>query len=195
MLWRVLANYPPSSRVLAVSLWCFSPLVLGHGWVVAADALAGVAMCFILLTSKWLLEQPTLRTVSMSGLAWGLAIGTKFTFAPLVIPYIVIIELCLLAGRRRHTGQLTLKDRIGRWLIKLVGRWTVLATVACLTVNCLYFFEDTGVPIARHDFISHEFSSFGRHAPTEVSEAGLLTRAIARLPSPLPKAFLEGIDQ
>ncbi len=213
MLWQVVAGCVPSCRVLAVSGWCCSPLVLGHGWIVSADALAGVAMCCILLTSKWLIEQPNWKSYALSGLAWGLAIGTKFTFAPLVVATIPIIELCLLAkswpnnysrSRSRQTSATWFRDSFrwdksrwhaGKWLLPVIGRWTLQAAVACLTVNGLYLFQDTGVSLAQHDFISHEFSSVDRHAAHAPNSVGKVVQALAWLPSPLPRAFLEGIDQ
>jgi hypothetical protein len=38
-LWLATEFLPPANRVLTIVFWCSSPLILGHGWVVAADAL------------------------------------------------------------------------------------------------------------------------------------------------------------
>ena len=98
MLWQLTNQWPMPQRLLCQVLWCTSPLMLGHGWIVSADAICGVAMCFILWTTTALWKSPTWRGFAMSGLAWGLAIGTKFTFGPLVLAYPLGVHLCALKG-------------------------------------------------------------------------------------------------
>lgn len=203
LLWKVVADFPPACRVLVVWFWCFSPLVLGHGWVVSADALAGVAMCFILFASKQMWSEPKLKAFTLSGVAWGLAIGTKFTFAPLYIAYPLISELCMLASSPIRTARLDPRDGasqlpkslLWKYCVRFVGRWTLHAAVACLTLNVLYTFDGTAIPIGKHDFVSPEFSEFGQLSVDEKQTKSIVVRVIAGLPSPFPKSFLEGIDQ
>ena len=87
MLWQLTALWPMTSRALCQVFWCTSPLLLGHGAIVSADALSGVAMCFILWTTILLWKNPNWFGFALSGLAWGLAIGTKFTFGPLYLAF------------------------------------------------------------------------------------------------------------
>jgi hypothetical protein len=83
ILWLSTQGWTSSRRLLCIALWCTSPLVLGDGSVVSADAPSGVAMCLILWMTVRLWHHPSLVGFALSGLAWGLAIGTKFTFGPL----------------------------------------------------------------------------------------------------------------
>lgn len=201
MLWQTMKHQAPWRRVLVVWLWCFSPLMLGHGWVVSADALAGVAMCFILLTARPLWQTSDWANFAVSGSAWGLAIGTKFTFAPLYLGFIPAVEAArYIAGANTQLGKVRKTEstavpsrsrRIGRWL----GLWIVHALVACLTLNTLYLFEGTGKQLGQHDFISRLFRPFGSHSSSLNTPPSALESTLAHLPSPFPESFLEGIDQ
>ena len=185
LIWTFLASLPESRRTLGCSLWCFAPLVLGHGWVVSADALSGVMMCGILVATQQIWKNPNYENFAISGFCWGLAIGTKFTFAPLYLAYPIITELSLL----RSSGS------VRSWLAKSCAQWVFHAIVALVTLCSLYFFTEVGRPIKDHDFISHEFSPFRADKLNSNTLASQALNVFAACPSPFPRAFLEGIDQ
>lgn len=185
LLWKALQWQVPWRRVLVVWLWAFSPLVLAHGWVVSADALAGVAMCCILITAPLLWQTPNRWSYACSGVAWGLAIGTKFTFAPMYIGFLISMEGTKILAKRSTAGNWW------QWL----GRWLVHASVACLVVNVLYFFEGTGKRLGEHDFISHLLGPYGFHSERIAATPSEVAKFVSMLPSPFPESFLEGIDQ
>jgi hypothetical protein len=192
LLWLACSRFSLLVQVLAQALWCTSPLILGHGWIVSADAPAGVAMCAIVWSSFRWLEFRHWSNCIVSGAIWGLAIGTKFTFAPLYVGFVAVMELMVVFGRVREK-----KPTIARWAhwgsknptLARWAHWGLHAVVACLALHVLYLFQKPLVPIGRHDFISRELQSF--RSPQAVG----WKKIVAATPSPFPRLFLEGIDQ
>ncbi|MCU0712372.1 MAG: hypothetical protein MUC43_09945 [Pirellula sp.] len=180
LLWISCASLPWHARILVQAFWCTSPLILGHGWIVSADAPAGVAMAAILWTALPLMRHALLRFVVFSGVAWGMAIGTKFTFAPLYVAFPVVIEGIRWATRQEFSWR------------RLLLRWPIHALVACMTLHALYLFQEPLVPIGKHEFVSKEFRDFRFERAERQST---FHRMIAEVPSPFPRLFLEGIDQ
>lgn len=180
LLWLTCSSMPMLSRVLVQAFWCTSPLILGHGWIVSADAPAGVAMAAILWTALPLMRHASLKSVVFSGVAWGVAIGTKFTFAPLYLAFPLVIEGSRWATRQEFS-----------WC-GLLLRWPIHALVACMTLHALYLFQEPLVPIGKHEFISKEFRDFRvERAKTQST----FQQLVSYVPSPFPRLFLEGIDQ
>ncbi len=208
LLWSVTSTLAPTRRMLCVTLWCTSPLVLGHGWVLSADALAGVAMCFILWNTQRLWDRPTVGNFSLAGIGWGLAVGTKFTFGPLALLYPLLVHFC---APRAWSGQT--KSRSGThdsscekssgeqcpsWIklaAKVSVRWGILAAVGCLTVNLLYLCDETAKPLGQHDFVSDLFSKWTQPDSPDESTPPWFTRAMRKVPSPFPRVLLEGVDK
>jgi hypothetical protein len=177
-------------------------------------------MAAILWTSSHWLERSTWKRLVASGVVWGIAIGTKFTFAPLYLVFPIAMGVCRFmashisvappgleyelqpATEGCHPRQFIRGDsrakiipsvlRVVQSYARLAGGWICHATIATLALNALYLFQKPFVPIGRHDFISHEFKAFGLGSG---EKAPLLYRTISMVPSPFPRLFLEGIDQ
>ncbi len=201
MLWQLTIQWPTANRLLCQVFWCTSPLLLGHGWIVSADALCGVAMCFILWTTNRLWKNPTWIAFSLSGLAWGLAIGTKFTFGPLYLAYPLAVHLCASNGwttamvMRAHAQQTEVQVSVFRRVLFASRYWIVHAAVACLVVNALYLFHETAMPIGKHDFIGITFRSLTIPNESDLAIVKTCKSLVAMIPSPFPRSFLEGVDQ
>jgi hypothetical protein len=180
LLWVSCVSLPWNARILVQAFWCTSPLILGHGWIVSADAPAGVAMLAIVWTALPWLRHESLSTVVFSGIAWGIAIGTKYTFAPLYLAFPLIIEGTRWAMREEFSWR------------RLLLRWPIHAATACVTLHALYLFQEPLVPIGKHEFISKEFRDFGF---TRAESQSAFHRTVSNVPSPFPRLFLEGIDQ
>jgi len=201
MLWQLTALWPMTSRALCQVFWCTSPLLLGHGAIVSADALSGVAMCFILWTTILLWKNPNWFGFALSGLAWGLAIGTKFTFSPLYLSFALAVHLCASKGwtssmvQRPNDRAIDASVSVTRRLMTAGKYWFVHASVACIVVNSLYLFHETAMPIGKHDFIGNTFSSLTKPLATDSVFVKPFKAIIAVVPSPFPRSFLEGVDQ
>ena len=201
MLWSLTERWSIRGRNLCQLFWCTSPLILGHGCVISADALSGVAMCFVLFTTVVLWKNPSWFGFVMSGLAWGIAIGTKFTFGPLILAYPLAVHLCSPRGWtsslvRKPAGLCNeLTGSVMNWFFPALRFWFLFGFVACLVVNVLYLFHETAMPIGKHDFIGKAFRSLTIHAKGDGEAEKQCKSLIALLPSPFPRSFLEGVDQ
>lgn len=208
LLWKITSPWNPHSRLLIQLFWCSSPLLLGHGWVVSADGLCGVAMVFILWRTMALWREPSWRQFALTGLAWGLALGSKFTFGPLYLVYPFMVHLSVPMGwvstmiRKTHPDNpqtinrdSEIRQSLRSKILFVAPRWLLHALVACVTVNAIYLFQETGWTLGKHDFISNA-TSFIRETNEEDSWARQGAIGLIRnLPSPFPRSFLEGVDQ
>jgi hypothetical protein len=208
LLWKVTSSLSSTRRMLCVVFWCTSPLILGHGWMLSADALSGVAVCLILWFTARLWRKPTMKTFLFGGVVWGLAVGTKFTLGPLALLYPILVHVCAPrdwsttwgmrpggSHRKEDTiGMNRWKERIARSLI-LVRNWGGLAFIALLTVNSLYLFDNVGIPLGKHDFVSQSFSKWTTPNLADDSTRSWLKQCVSKVPSPFPKVLLEGVDR
>lgn len=87
-----------AAGLLSLALWCFNPLILGHGAVVMPDVPAAAMGVFAAWTFwKWLRE-PTWSAAALAGLALGLAEQCKTT----LLVFFVLWPLAWLAYRSHH---------------------------------------------------------------------------------------------
>ncbi len=162
-------------------------------WVVSADAVAAVAMCGILVTTLELWKANSTSRFVCSGIAWGLAIGTKFTFGPLYLLFIPLFHVC--SYRKRDSSDSAhVSIQLPRSLAWYAGQWILHGLVACVTLHTMYCFRGVGVPIGQHDFTSQAFNHL-RADPKVENGLSVIKNWIVALPSPFPKVFLEGVDQ
>ncbi|MCA8998384.1 MAG: glycosyltransferase family 39 protein [Planctomycetaceae bacterium] len=77
--------YGPGAGLVALCLWCFSPMVLGHASLITPDAGAaavGVAACYVYW--RWL-RNSGWRSAALAGALLGLTLLTKFTWVILPV--------------------------------------------------------------------------------------------------------------
>lgn len=172
--WLMLGQHlliPQRAGVIASVSWLTSPMVLGQGWAIMPDAFSACAAAFLLVTTAEWLTQPNRWSFLFVGIAWGFAIGTKFTFCPLF----VLWPLGMLSYRWAE-GALTWRSVL-RLSLAHFGH----GMIALFVVAALYNFSELGLPLGSHRFESSRMIS--------------LSEPLATLPSPLPKQFLIGIDE
>jgi len=177
---------------VAAILWLTSPLVLGHGWAVLPDAFSGVAMAGVLFcTLSWLRNRSRLDLLAV-GIAWGIAISTKFTFCPLFAVWPVALLIYQWAR-----GRLVSVDTL-----RILGGHVLHGFVALAIVWYAYGFTQLGVPLKDHHFASKMFGWIGDVGASQTVDAESLPAwkktlgpLLGKLPSPFPKQFLAGIDE
>ncbi len=160
-----------SSAAIATVLWLTSPMTLGHGWAGMPDALSACAMILLLvMTVDWLESRTSLSFLTL-GVAWGLAIGTKFTFCPLYLlwPFGMIWYQWV-------RGNATMKS-----LVQVILGHLGQGVLALVVVIGLYNASDLGVPLENHAFRSERMIA--------------LTENMGSIRSPFPEQFLIGIDE
>lgn len=183
--WCLATVVPRSLRwpsVIAASLWLTSPLVLGHGWAIMPDALSGCACILLLTTTIAWLEARTHETFMLVGIAWGIAISTKFTFCPLFLVWPIGLLLYQWTSRLSPASDDRERSEDSpRWISRLLFCHIGHGLIAWLVVVGLYGASEVGVTFDNHAFQSVRLA--------------LLTDKIGSIPSPFPKQFLIGIDE
>lgn len=162
-----------AAAVLGMAFWAIEPNLLAAASLVTSDT--GVTVGFVLI--GFLLDRfahrPNFWQATALGIGLGLALLTKFT-ALLLVPV-------ALAG----AGFLAFRSDAQASLFKrgLAALRAVLVSVFAMLVlvNACYWWSGVGAPFASMGWTSKAF------AP--------LTRLPAIVPSPLPREYLQGVDQ
>lgn len=183
--WLLMMSMPvrlEAAGFIAGALFLLSPLTLGHGWTITPDSFAACASILLLWSTLHWLEERDWHSTTLVGIAWGIALGTKFTFCPLYLLW----PIGLIAFQAIAT-QISIRE-----VFQLVSAHFMHGLVAWAIVVAMYNFDSIGVPLGQHGFLSHRFASA---VATEGVQANSLTRLVAKIPSPLPKQFLVGVDE
>ena len=177
--------YGDCAGMLALSLWCFSPTVLGHASVINPDAHAAVAAMAAGFTFwHWLLK-PDWRTACLAGMVLGVAQLCKFTllvFYPTWVALWVVVRWreCLHTGWRRS-------------LLEAGQMATVIGISVCV-INIGYLFEGTFQRLGEYRFQSRFLAGLAPGEPVPPEGKNRFTGGISRWPVPLPRNYLQGID-
>jgi len=162
-----------SAGLLALVIWCFSPMALGFGAMCVPDiAATALGITFFYSFRTWL-RHGTYSQASLTGLWLGLTCLTKMTWVVLafLLPVLWLLD-------RKLTG------RASSWRELLV-----IAAVGTFVVNLGYEFQGTCTPLGQYEFISTALSG-------EESSGGNRFRGtvLGYVPIPLPYQYLAGID-
>jgi Dolichyl-phosphate-mannose-protein mannosyltransferase len=177
-----------AAAVVGASLWFMDPNVLAHSTVVTTDigaATFGLAATYVF----WhFLRYPTWKWAIISGVALGLAQGSKFSLIALYPAWLVLAALAWCpptsgAGPDQPPGQ--------RPWTRLAG----LLGISLLTLNMLYTFDGSFSPLGSFGFRSQLLTG----VPTRASDSPALGNRfadtmLAGLPIPFPKDYVLGID-
>ena len=176
--------FDKSAGLLAATMWCFSPYILGHAAVIAPDAhaaAAAVTACYLFWC--WL-QRPTWYHVIAAGVILGLAELTKFTLLVLY-PLFFLIWLVYRAPLPGRSQPVTWRREFGMMF--------VLAGISLGVINLAYNFECSFQRLGDFRFCSTTLSGT---APDGRSEGGNRFSGswLGLLPVPLPKSYAQGLD-
>ncbi|NQT16287.1 MAG: glycosyltransferase family 39 protein, partial [Planctomycetes bacterium] len=178
--------YGGAAGLVALTLWCFCPYVLGHGALITPDAHA-TAMGIAAAYTFWLwLKEPDWQRTMLAGVVLGAAELTKFTllvFYPLWL-LLWILWLCTQPGARQWQRGLDQTVKIA-----------VILGLSVLVINVGYGFEGTCQQLRGFRFQSCTLTGSGD--VEDVPEGGgnrFDGTWLGSLPVPLPKNFVQGVD-
>jgi len=181
--------YGRPSAFLALTLWCFSPNVLGYGALLMTDIAAasfGALACYAF--AEWL-RAPSYRRALVCGAALGLAELTKTTW--IVLPPVWLAIWLAWRIAPRSTVESTWRREAGQ-----------LATIFVLgiaVINVGYGFNGSLRPLGDYRFASRALSGHARsdfagdEQPPELGNRFAGT-ALAGVPVPLPREYVLGLD-
>lgn len=199
VVWRWARDlYGGRGGPVALLLWCFSPDVLGNGYLITPDLAAtscGLLACWLFW--RWL-RAPGWPGAAAAGAGLGLALLCKYTWLllPLLWP---ALWLAWRVGERVWPDALTpgpSPGRRGENSRRELGQMGVVAAVALFVVCAGYGFRGVGRPLGEFDFYSAILSG-QRFEPTTTSAGGnrLAGTWLGNVPVPAPADFLLGVDR
>ncbi len=162
------------SACLAAALWSFCPTALANAALVTPDM--GATCLFTgTLYACWLFSKaPTWRGTAILGALLGLAQLAKFT-------NLLLYPLCLATW---FVARVRNPDVAAARPLKVLGQMTIAAIVSIGVVNAGYLF--------RGSFTRRDAYHFRSRAMLEIAD---LLEPVAKLPVPLPRDYLEGLDR
>jgi hypothetical protein len=178
--WRWACSlYGPLAGLAAGLLWCFCPLVLGHGALVTGDvAASSFGACACYSCRQWL-ACPTGRRATAAGVLLGIALLSKYVWVVMPVLWLVLWGL----WRWRERNALSRAD----WLRDL-RHVSLIAAIALGVVNLGFGFSESFRPLREY--------CGGRLAMDDDWERLTGTMAqegFAAVRIPLPKSFLDGL--
>ena len=179
-----------AAAAFCIGLTFFSPWILGHGHLIAPDAVSGVfAVAAVYFFRRWL-RDPVGRNAFAAGLALGLAELTKFT---LLIFYPLFPILWLICRPPKSASAVSRRRQLAELIL--------IFAVSLLVINMGYFFEGTGRPLRNYRFQTTLFSGYPtlKEIPFDGGNrfdgsGNVVETALGYLPMPFPQNFIQGID-
>lgn len=178
--------YGPAAGLLALTLWCFCPNVIGHGQLITADVPAAALAATAGYTFWRWLRRPTWYATVLCGLALGIAELVKTTLL-VFYPLWPLLWLIFRLPERRDLGRRHWLRELGMVVVGLVlGVWIV---------NLGYAFEGSGTRLGDFRFVSAALGA--QDALPKAPPGGgnrFAGRWLGAVPLPLPRDYVLGID-
>lgn len=171
------------SGLLALTLWCFEPNILGHGSLITADVpSASLAIASLYHFRKWL-QRRSAETAIVAGCVLGIGLLVKST----------LILFCMLWPALWMCSRfLKSHDPEQRSCGTEAGQHALILLVAIAVLNAGYGFEGSGTRLGDFNFSSRALS--GLQAEGEKGNR-FRESFLALLPVPLPRNYVQGIDE
>lgn len=181
-----------TSGLMALTLWCFSPSVLGNGSLITADVpSAALCVATVYLFSRWLIS-PSWEQCLVVGSCLGLALLTKssmiFLCALLPAMWLICAGQLHFARKSSHPG---MNQSFGSESFQL----TTAVCLAILILNLGYGMQGSGTPLKDYAFRSQTLGGLHEGRRSVATGNRFADSWIAEIPVPLPKAFVIGIDR
>jgi len=171
--------YGGNSAMLAFVLWCFSPLILGHGSTIGHDVPGAAMLAFAFLCYLRMSQSGRLLDVVVFGLASGFAFLTRTTNAAVIGLWLI----CWLI-RPAHVRSLKAATRQS-------GKMAFVLAIMLFVLNIGYEFSGSLTPLGEFEFRSRALS--GRLAD-KASGNRFRGTIWQDIPVPLPSDFVRGLD-
>ncbi|NLF76587.1 MAG: glycosyltransferase family 39 protein [Chloroflexi bacterium] len=169
-----------ASGVMALVLWCFSPMILGHGQMITPDVGAtalGLAACYCF--RRWL-RAPDWYRAYLTGLVLGLAQLTKATMV-LFFPLFPLLWLLWVALSSPKSQQVPLR--------RSAAQLALCLALALIVLNAGYGFEGTFQKLEDYRFVSESLVGQSQRPSNRFADTWL-----AEVPVPLPVNYVMGVD-
>jgi 4-amino-4-deoxy-L-arabinose transferase-like glycosyltransferase len=168
--------------LLALTLWCFCPVVLGHAQMITPDTgAAALGVTAHYLFWRWL-KSPGWGCALLAGAGLGLAELTKSTWVFLFVLWPVLWMF----------WRWPQPDVDGRTLLRQVGQLAAILMAGLFLLNAGYGFSGTLRRLNTYTFRSAALSGRSNPGPPVTNRFG--NTLLGEVPVPLPKAYVLGVD-
>lgn len=177
--------YGIPSGLVAMTLWCFCPNILGNGSLIMPDvpaAALGAATCYAFW--RWL-KEPTWRRAALAGVVLGAAELTKTTLTVLYPLLPAMWLLYRIPDRRQVSSRAWLRE---------TGMLAAQLLVGMHVLNLGYGFEGSGKALGEYRFKSHALAGSAPSDRRFPDGNRFADSRLASFPVPLPKNYVQGID-
>jgi hypothetical protein len=161
-----------TGALVSLGLFAFDPNLLAHSTLVTTDVFGALFLLLSLRTFARWLEDPGVSRSLILGLVVGAACLSKYTAAYLPLIFGVT---ALWDRRTRRPAALGGRRRLRGGLASVI--------TALIVINAGFLFDDTFLSLREQRFESAQFQTL-RNLPL-----------ISRLPLPVPRPFVEGLDR
>jgi len=186
--WRWASElYGRGAGTLALVLFCFCPTVLGNAMFMTPDvACASFGVLAGYTFWRWLREATWGRAVA-AGIALGVANVTKGTWLILLPLWPLLLVFWTFMDKRPELARLA-----PRRILQVLA----VLGISVLVINTAYLFDGTCTPLGDFEFTSALLGGHHRDEPRHPRTAASRFRgtALHRVPVPLPKQFVMGMD-
>lgn len=178
------ALWGTEAGLVALTLWAFSPMIMGHGQMITPDVPAAATGSIALYAFRsWLLDM-SLRKAIAAGAFMGIALATKGTWVILFLLYPGIWLGWRIFRSRIRPGP--------RWSAQLL-QICVMMSLGLHVLNCCYGYAGSFKQLSSYQFLSTSLSGL---PPSGGQECGNRFRntVLGQLPVPFPSDYIQGID-
>lgn len=183
-LWARQA-YGSMAGWLALSLWCFSPMILGHGELITPD----VGASALGLTATYLFRSWTRSRTWPASVLCGVLLGLCFLAKTTLLALFPLWCVVWWLDRRRRSET---ESRTGRK--SEVAQLALMLAVATCLLNGFYGFRGTGTPLREFRFMSDLLCGPSNTRDHHWQGNRFESSWLGTLPVPVPRDFLLGID-
>jgi 4-amino-4-deoxy-L-arabinose transferase-like glycosyltransferase len=177
--------YGMASGLLAMTLWCFCPNILGHGSLMMPDMpVAALGACACYTFWRWLRDPTWARSIT-AGVVLGLAELTKTT----LIVFYPLWPILWLAYRVSGPRRMSASD----WL-REGGMLTASMLIGIYVINLGYRFDGSFRRLGDYRFESHTLNGFAGDDHTHAVGNRFRDTWLGALPLPMPANYVQGID-
>lgn len=179
------ALYGELSGLLALTLWCFSPTILGQGAFLTPDAVAtSMSVAAAWLYWRWL-NQPTWSRAFAAGCLLGIAELTKSTLILYFGLWPLIWFFWIMTQKKESSHPRYVKQAVQLILILLL---------ALHLLNLGYGYDGSFRPLGKYDFVSETLGNRQENANSNQIGNRFRGTWLEKVPVPFPAQYVMGID-